>query len=79
MKQSKIFSKVLKNAPSDEVSRNAQLLVQAGFVHKEMAGVYSFLPLGLRVIEKIKNIIRQELNKIDANEMIMTALQRPDI
>lgn len=78
MKQSKLFSKTLKNAPTDEVSKNAQLLIQGGFVHKEMAGVYNFLPLGLKVIENIKKIIREELNKINANEMNMTTLQQSE-
>ena len=78
MKQSKLFSKTSKNAPADEVSKNAQLLIQGGFVHKEMAGVYNFLPLGLKVIENIKKIIREELNKINANEMNMTTLQQSE-
>lgn len=78
MRQSKLFTKTSKTAPADEVSKNAQLLIQGGFVHKEMAGVYNFLPLGLKVIENIKQIIREELNKINANEMHMTALQQPD-
>jgi len=78
MKQSKLFSKTSKNAPTDEVSKNAQLLIQGGFVHKEMAGVYNFLPLGLKVIENIKKIIREELNKINANEMNMTTLQQSE-
>jgi prolyl-tRNA synthetase len=78
MKQSKLFSKTFKTAPADEVSKNAELLIQGGFVHKEMAGVYSFLPLGLRVLEKIKNIIREELEKIGANEMYMSTLQQSD-
>ena len=79
MKQSKLFTKTRKSAPSDETSKNAQLLIRAGFVHKEMAGVYTFLPLGLRVIEKIKDIIREELNNIGAFELKMTALQQKDI
>lgn len=78
MQQSKLFTKTSKTAPADEVSKNAQLLIQGGFIHKEMAGVYSFLPLGLRVIKNIKQIIREELNKIDANEMHMTTLQQSE-
>src|SRR3989339_542843 len=78
MKQSTLFTKTQKEAPKDEVSLNAQLLIRAGFVDKEMAGVYSFLPLGLRVIEKIKNIIRDELNKIGAQELKMTTLQKKE-
>jgi len=79
MLQSQLFTKTRKEAPKDELSINAQLLVRAGFIHKEMAGVYTFLPLGLRVVEKIKNIIREELNKVGANELEMTALQQKDI
>lgn len=78
MKQSILFTKTRKEAPKDEVSRNAQLLIRAGFVHKEMAGVYSYLPLGLRVIENIKSIIREELNKIGCQEIKLTALQNKD-
>ena len=58
MRQSKLLSKTRKEAPKDEVSRNAELLIRAGFIHKEMAGVYSFLPLGLRVLNKVNDIIR---------------------
>lgn len=78
MKQSQLFTKTQKDAPKDEVSLNARLLIRAGFVHKEMAGVYSFLPLGLRVIEKIKNIIREELNKVGGQEIELAALQKKD-
>ncbi len=78
MYQSKLFTKTRKEAPKDEVSKNAQLLIRAGFINKEMAGVYSFLPLGFRVIENIKQIIREELNKIGGQEMKMTALQKKD-
>jgi len=79
MKMSQLFTKVSKETPKDEVSKNAQLLVRAGFVYKEMSGVYSFLPLGLRVIEKIKNIIREELNKVGGQEIFMTTLQKKDV
>ncbi len=79
MKQSKLFTKTQKFAPKDEVSKNAQLLIRAGFVHKEMAGVYSFLPLGLRVIRKIENIIREEMKTIGGVEIKNTALQSRDV
>src|SRR3990167_8302700 len=79
MRVSKQFTKTLKNAPSDEVAKNAQLLIRAGYVYKEMAGAYAYLPLGLRVVEKIKQIVREEMNAIDSNELIMTALQRREI
>ncbi len=75
MKQSQLFTKTRREAPKDEVSRNAQLLIRAGYVHKEMAGVYSYLPLGLRTLNKIVAIIRDEMNAIGGQEMLMTALQ----
>ena len=56
MRQSQLFTKTRREAPKDEVSKNAQLLIRAGYIHKEMAGVYSYLPLGLRVQEKIRQI-----------------------
>jgi len=55
------------------VSRNAELLIRGGFIHKEMAGVYSYLPLGLRVLEKIGNIIREEMNKAGGQEVLLSS------
>lgn len=75
MLQSQLFTKTRKEAPADEVSVNAQLLIRAGFVNKEMAGVYSYLPLGLRVLNKINGIIREEINAIGGQEVFLTALQ----
>ena len=75
MRQSKLFTKTKKEAPSDEVAKNAQLLIQAGYIYKNMAGAYSFLPLGLRVIEKINTIIREEMNGIGGQEMYLPSLQ----
>ena len=79
MKQSKLFTKTKKEAPKDEVSVNAQLLIRAGFIYKEMAGVYTLLPLGLRVVNKISNIIREEMNKTGGMEMQSTALQKKEV
>ncbi len=79
MRQSALFTKTRREAPADEVSKNAQLLIRAGYIHKEMAGVYAYLPLGLRVIENIKKIVREEMNSIGGQEMIMTALQRKEL
>lgn len=78
IKQSSLFTKTRKEAPSDEVSKNAELLIRAGFINKEMAGVYSFLPLGLRVIRKIQNIIREEMNAIGGQEVLMASLQEKE-
>jgi len=79
MRASELFTKTRKEIPKDEVSKNAELLVRAGFVHKEMAGAYSYLPLGLRVLKKIENIIREEMNMIGGQEVSLTALQDPAI
>ncbi len=75
MKQSHLFTRTRREAPKDEVAKNAQLLIRGGYVHKEMAGVYSFLPLGLRVMNKIVNIIREEMNSIGGQEVHLSALQ----
>jgi prolyl-tRNA synthetase len=74
MLQSKLFTKVTKDAPKDEVSFNGKILIQAGFVDKLSAGVFTFLPLGLRVLNKICNIIRQEMDKIGGEEILMPVL-----
>lgn len=79
MKQSKLFTRTRKESPKDEVSKNADLLIRAGFIHKEMAGVYSLLPLGLRTMKKIEEIVRDEMNKIDGQEISLTALQDKEI
>ena len=79
MKLSKNFTRTLKQAPADEVARNAQLLIRAGYVHKTMAGAYSYLPLGLRVLENIKQIVREEMNALSSQELLMSTLQRKDL
>ncbi|MGF7228963.1 MAG: aminoacyl--tRNA ligase-related protein [Candidatus Saccharibacteria bacterium] len=79
MKMSQMFTKTSKTVPADETARNAQLLIQAGYVHKEMAGVYAFLPLGKRVLDNIANIVREEMNAIGGQEVQMTVLQPKDI
>lgn len=78
MYQSKLFSKTRKEAPKDEISKNAQLLIKAGFINKEMAGVYDYLPLGLRVLNKINNIIREEMNSLGSQEVFLTSLQEKE-
>lgn len=75
MKQSHLFTKTRREAPKDEVAKNAQLLIRAGFIHKEMAGAYSYLPLGLRTLNNIVGIIREEMNAIGGQEVHLTALQ----
>ncbi len=76
MKRSQLFIKTRKEAPAEEVAKNAQLLIRAGYVYKVMAGVYAYTPLGLRVIEKIKQIVREEMDAIGTQELIMTSLQK---
>ena len=79
MRASQLFTKTKQQVPANETAKNAQLLLQAGFIHKEMAGVYAYLPLGLRVIENIKQIVREEMDAIGGQEFIMTSLQRKEL
>ncbi len=79
MLMSQYFVKTSKEAPKDEQSKNAQLLIRAGYIHKEMAGVYDFLPLGFKTLHKIINIIRDEMNSLGAFEMQMSALQSKEL
>ncbi len=79
MRLSKTFIKTLREAPKDEVAANGALLTRAGYIHKELAGVYDYLPLGLRVIENIKGIIREELNNIGCEEVLLSTLQNPEL
>ncbi|HRY82981.1 MAG TPA: His/Gly/Thr/Pro-type tRNA ligase C-terminal domain-containing protein [Candidatus Moranbacteria bacterium] len=79
MKQSQLFTKTRKEAPKDETSKNAELLIRGGFIFKEMAGAYSYLPLGLRVLNNIENIIRNEMNQVGGMEMKTTILQNKEI
>jgi len=74
MRQSQLFTKVIKEVPKDERSKNAQLLIRAGFIDKLSAGVYSYLPLGFRVLKKIENIIREEMSAISGQEVFLPAL-----
>ena len=79
MRQGELFTKTRREAPKDEVSKNAILLTRAGYINKEMAGVYDYLPLGLRVLKKIENIIREEMNALGAQELHLTALQDKNV
>lgn len=79
MRQSKLFTKTKKEAPSDETALNARLLIRAGYIHKEMAGVYQLLPLGLKVVEKIKQIVREEMNTVGCQEMLATSMQSKEL
>ena len=79
MRLSQLFTKTSKTVPADETARSAQLLIQAGFIHKEMAGVYAYLPLGKQVLDNIAQIVREEMNGIGGNEVSMSILQPKDI
>jgi len=74
MRQSQLFTRTVKELPKDETSYNAQALIRAGFIDKSAAGVYSFLPFGWKVINKIENIIREEINAIGGQEINMPSL-----
>lgn len=74
-----IIGKTIKDAPKDEVSLNAKLLIRGGYVHKELAGVYAILPLGKKVLDKIVGIIREEMEAIGGQELSMTALQNAEL
>lgn len=76
MRLSQNFTRTLKEAPADETARSAQLLIRAGFIYKEMAGVYVYLPLGKRVLDSIIQIVREEMDGVGGNEISMTALQQ---
>ena len=78
MKQSRLFTKTRREVPRDEVAKNAQLLIRAGYIHKEMAGVYDFLPLGLRTLAKIESIVREEMDKL-GREVLLSALSPQEL
>lgn len=78
MRQSQLFTKTRREAPADETAKNAQLLIRAGYINKEMAGVYSLLPLGLRVVNKIKKIVGEEMEILGSNELLMSTLQNKE-
>ncbi len=79
MRLSQLFTKTSRNVPADETAKNAQLLIQAGFINKEMAGVYAYLPLGKIVLDNIVQIIREEMNAIGGQEISLTALQGKEV
>lgn len=79
MRMTKLFTKTSKTAPSDEVAKNAQLLIRAGFVHKEMAGVYTLLPLGYRVLDKLVAIVKDEMDAAGGVQMKTSALQSKEV
>ncbi|MEK7145423.1 MAG: aminoacyl--tRNA ligase-related protein [Patescibacteria group bacterium] len=79
MRQSELFTKTRKESPTEEEAKNAKLLIRAGYIHKELAGVYSYLPLGLLTLNKIIGVIRREMNAIGGQEVFLSALQDPEV
>ena len=79
MRQSQLFTKTRREAPADETVKNAQLLIRAGFIHKEMAGVYSLLPLGFRVVANIRKIVAEEMSVLGSEEILMSTLQGKEV
>jgi prolyl-tRNA synthetase len=75
MRQSQLFTRTKRENPSDEEAKNAQLLIRGGYIYKEMAGVYSILPLGYRVLEKIVKVVKEEMDAIGGVQMKTSALQ----
>ena len=78
MRITALFTRTSKNVPAGEVAKNAQLLIRAGFVYKEMAGVYAYLPLGKRVLDNIMQVVREEMDAVGGNEISLTALQHKE-
>ncbi len=79
MKYSNLLGKTKKTFPQDETSKNAQLLIKSGYIQKEMAGIYAFLPIGLRSLQKVINIIRNEMNKLGGQEILLGSIQNPKV
>jgi len=78
MRQSQLFTKTRREAPADETAKNAQLLIRAGYINKEMAGVYSLLPLGFKVVNNIKKIVSEEMEKLGSDEITMSTIQNKE-
>ena len=79
MRYSALFGKTTKNIPKDEVALNAKLLIQAGYIDKLMSGSYSLLPLGRLVEQKLEQIVREEMNKIGSEEILMPLMHPKSI
>ena len=79
MLYSKLFGRTKHEVPADANSKNAELLTKAGYIDKLAAGIYNYLPLGIRVLQKINQIIREEMNAVGGQEILMPALQPIDI
>ena len=76
---SKLFVPITKDLPSEAKIKSHQLMLQTGMIRQSSAGIYSWLPLGYKVMKKIENIVREEQNNIGAQEMLMPTIQSADI
>ncbi|MCL6549321.1 MAG: proline--tRNA ligase, partial [Alicyclobacillus sp.] len=79
MRQSQLFLTTLRETPADADIVSHQLMLRAGLVRQFTAGVYTFLPLGLRVLNKIEAIVRQEMDAAGAQEVLLPAVQTEEI
>ena len=79
MLYSRYFIPTLKETPSDAEVISHQLMLRAGMIRKLSAGIYNYLPLGLRSIRKFENIVREEMNRADAIEMLMPSVQPAEL
>jgi prolyl-tRNA synthetase, family II len=79
MKQSQMFIPTLKEVPADAESASHQLLLRGGFIRQNAAGIYSYLPLGYKIIRKIEQIIREEMDRTGAQELLMPAMQPAEL
>jgi Prolyl-tRNA synthetase len=79
LKQSKLYIPTLKQTPSDAEAISHQLMLRAGYIRQVSAGVYSYLPLAWSVIRKLEDLMRKEMEKIDAVEMQMPAILPADL
>ena len=76
---SKLFLPILKENPTEAKIKSHQLMLRVGMIKQSSAGIYSWLPLGLKIMKKIENIDREEQNNIGAQELLMPTIQSADI
>ena len=79
MKASHFFISTLKEAPADAEIVSHKLMMRAGMIKKLGAGIYSYMPVGLRVIRKVENIVREEMNRAGAVELLMPVVQPAEL
>ena len=79
MRMSKLYMPTLREVPSEAELPSQKLLLRAGMIRKLVSGIYSYLPLGYRVIRKVENIVREEMNDVDSQELLMSAIQPSEL